>query len=136
MEFLRHPSGRPRRADATPGAGFACPDLTVFCGLDELGLEVTGQRLEPDRAVLACRVVEPDDSDEIPRSTSGCDLHGASVQVGVVVGAVLPAAPDHADPRASQDPDGMWVSLAARDWRRRIPSRPRGWCVGSRRRSR
>jgi transposase len=46
--------------DATAGAGFACPDLTTFCRLDELGLEVTGQRLEPDRAVLACRVVEPD----------------------------------------------------------------------------
>jgi transposase len=29
--------------------------------LDELGLEVVGQRLEPDRAVLACRVVEPDE---------------------------------------------------------------------------
>ena len=41
-------------------ATFACPDLTTFCRLDELGLEVTGQRLEPDRAVLACRVVEPD----------------------------------------------------------------------------
>src|SRR4051812_25602695 len=37
-----------------------CPDLTTFCRLDELGLEVTGQRLEPDRAVLACRVVDPD----------------------------------------------------------------------------
>ena len=47
-------------ADATPDAGFACPDMTAFCRLDELGLEVTGQRLEPDRAVLACRVVEPD----------------------------------------------------------------------------
>ena len=43
-----------------PDATFACPDLTTFCRLDELGLEVTGQRLEPDRAVLACRVVEPD----------------------------------------------------------------------------
>jgi transposase len=32
----------------------------VFCRLDELGLEVTGQRLAPDRAVLACRVVEAD----------------------------------------------------------------------------
>jgi hypothetical protein len=41
-----------------PDATFACPDLTVFCRLDELGLEVTGQRLEPDRAVLACRVTE------------------------------------------------------------------------------
>lgn len=44
-------------ADATT---FACPDLTAFCRLDELGLEVTGQRLEPDRAVLACRVVDAD----------------------------------------------------------------------------
>ena len=41
-------------------ATFACPDLTTFAGLDELGLEVMGQRLEPDRAVLACRVAEPD----------------------------------------------------------------------------
>ena len=41
-------------------ATFACPDLTTFARLDELGLEVTGQRLEPDRAVLACRVVEAD----------------------------------------------------------------------------
>ncbi|MGW6145084.1 ISL3 family transposase [Streptomyces sp. NPDC055140] len=46
--------------DATPEVGFACPDLTTFCGLDELGLAVVGQRLDPDRAVLACRVVEPD----------------------------------------------------------------------------
>ena len=43
-----------------PDVTFACPDLTRFCRLDELGLEVLGQRLEPDRAVLACRVVEPD----------------------------------------------------------------------------
>ena len=41
-------------------ATLACPDLTAFCRLDELGLEVLGQRLEPDRAVLVCRVVEPD----------------------------------------------------------------------------
>jgi transposase len=41
-------------------ATFACPDLTTFTRLDGLGLEVTGQRLEPDRAVLACRVVEAD----------------------------------------------------------------------------
>lgn len=39
---------------------FACPDLTAFCRLDELGLVVVGQRLELDRAVLACRVFEPD----------------------------------------------------------------------------
>ncbi|MET8361601.1 ISL3 family transposase [Micromonospora sp. NPDC005171] len=49
--------------DATVGDrshAFAHPDLTTFCRLDELGLVVTGQRLEPDRAVLACRVLEPD----------------------------------------------------------------------------
>jgi transposase-like protein len=41
-------------------ATFAGPDLTAFCRLDELGMEVLGQRLEPDRAVLACRLLEPD----------------------------------------------------------------------------
>ncbi|WP_141270580.1 ISL3 family transposase, partial [Kocuria varians] len=46
--------------DATPQAGFACPALTTFCRLDELGLEAIGQRLEPDGAVLSCRVLEPD----------------------------------------------------------------------------
>ena len=43
-----------------PDATFACPDLTTFCRLDELRLLVTGQRLEPDRAVLACRVIDDD----------------------------------------------------------------------------
>ena len=46
--------------DATPPVGFGRPDLTTFARLDRLGLEVVGQRLEPDRAVLACRVAEPD----------------------------------------------------------------------------
>ena len=46
--------------DATAEAGFACPDLTTFARLDDLGLEVVGQRLDPGGAVLACRVVEPD----------------------------------------------------------------------------
>ena len=44
-----------------PEATFTRPDLTTFTRLDGLGLEVTGQLLESDRAVLACRVVEPDD---------------------------------------------------------------------------
>lgn len=47
-------------SDATSSAGFACPDLTTFCRLDELGLVAIGQRLEPKRAVIACHVVEPD----------------------------------------------------------------------------
>ena len=57
--------------DATPAADFGRPDLTVFCRLDELGLVVTGQRLEPDRAVLACRVLEPD------RWCRRCGVEGA-----------------------------------------------------------
>ena len=42
-------------------ATFFSPDLTTFCRLDGLGLEVTGQSVRLDRAVLACRVVDPDD---------------------------------------------------------------------------
>ena len=41
-------------------ATFVPPDLTTFCRLDGLGLEAVGQRVEPDGAVLACLVVEPD----------------------------------------------------------------------------
>ena len=44
-----------------PHATFLPPDLGSFCRLDELGLQVVGQRLEPGRAVLACRVVETDE---------------------------------------------------------------------------
>ena len=48
-------------SDATAGAGLSRPDLSTFCRLDELGLQAVGQRLGPDRAVLACRVLEPDE---------------------------------------------------------------------------
>ena len=41
-----------------PDATFATPDVTTFCRLDELGLVVVGQHLQPDRAVLACRVAD------------------------------------------------------------------------------
>ena len=41
-------------------ATFAAPCLTTFCNLDELGLEAVGQLIDPDRAVIECRVVEPD----------------------------------------------------------------------------
>ena len=51
-------------------ATFVRPDLGAFCRLDELGLEVVGQRLEPDRAVLACRV-EPGEFDRWCRRCGG-----------------------------------------------------------------
>ncbi|MGO2124438.1 ISL3 family transposase [Glutamicibacter arilaitensis] len=63
-----------------PDATFTRPDLTTFTRLDGLGLEVTGQLLEPDRSVLACRVVEPDDwcrrcgCQGVPRGTVSREL--------------------------------------------------------------
>ena len=56
-------------------ATFATPDLTTFCRLDELGLEAVGQLLEPDRAVIECRVAESDPwcrtcgAEGVPRDT-------------------------------------------------------------------
>jgi len=58
----------PDMLDAT----FAGPDVTAFCRLDGLGLAVTGQRLEPGRAVLACRVVDADPGDRWCRRC-GCE---------------------------------------------------------------
>jgi transposase len=52
-------------------ATFACPDLTTFCRLDELGLQVVGQRLDPGGAVLACRVAEADEFDRWCRRCGG-----------------------------------------------------------------
>ena len=52
----------------------SCPDLGSFCRLDELGLQVVGQRLEPGRAVLACRVVE---TDEFARWCRRCGCEAA-----------------------------------------------------------
>ena len=60
MGVLTPPSRKTSTCLTLPRLAFARPDLTTFARLDELGLEVTGQRLDPDRAVLACRVVEPD----------------------------------------------------------------------------
>ena len=43
-----------------PNTTFDRPDLSTFTRLDDLGLEVTGQRMWPDHAVLACRIVGED----------------------------------------------------------------------------
>ena len=56
-----------------PEPTFACPDLTMFCRLDELGLVVVGQRLESGRAVLACRVA----AGEFDRWCRRCGAEGA-----------------------------------------------------------
>ena len=59
---------------ATCLATFLPPDLCSFCRLDELGLQVVGQRLEPGRAVLACRVV---DTDKFARWCCSCGCEAA-----------------------------------------------------------
>ena len=41
-------------------ATFDCPDLNAFMRLDDLGLEVMGQRIGPGHAVLACRIAGED----------------------------------------------------------------------------
>ena len=43
-----------------PNTIFDRPDLSAFARLDGLGLEVTGQRMLPDHAVLACRITGED----------------------------------------------------------------------------
>ena len=43
-----------------PNTIFDRPDLSAFTRLDDLGLEVTGQRIWPDHAVLACRIAGED----------------------------------------------------------------------------
>ncbi|WFP16182.1 ISL3 family transposase [Citricoccus muralis] len=56
-------------------ATFKAPDLDSFCLLDQLGLTAVGQRLEPDGAVLECRVPEEDSwcrdcgAEGLPRDT-------------------------------------------------------------------
>ena len=49
-----------RKTSTCPTLPSRAPDLTTFCRLDELGLVAVGQCLEPDRAVIECRVAEPD----------------------------------------------------------------------------
>ncbi len=41
-------------------ATYCTPDLTTFCGLDELGLTATGQQITAARAVIECKVVLDD----------------------------------------------------------------------------
>lgn len=55
-------------------ATFCSPDLDLFCTLYGLGLRVSGQRLEPDRVVLECRV-----SGEV-RWCRACGCHGRATE--------------------------------------------------------
>ena len=80
-----------------PDATFACPDLTTFARVDELGLVVTGQRLESDRAVLACRVVEADDWCH-QCGEQACPRHGCPRAGARTVGVATHDADGHRPP--------------------------------------
>jgi len=58
-------------------ATFVRPDLTTFCRLDELGLVVVGQHLEPDHTVLACRVAAGPDTAQADRWCRRCGCEGS-----------------------------------------------------------
>lgn len=127
--------GTPRHADGT----FAAPDLTTFCRLDGLGLVVTGQRVEPDRAVLACRVVDdeqccrrcgcqgrahrphPDPRRHRPSPAAG---HGRRTLQGRVQDRAHPTSPGLARPSGSGR-DGRVHRVQDRR-RRRAPDGGRG----------
>lgn len=51
---------RPEDLDTLDATGLARPSLTTFCRLDELGMIVAGQRRNPERAMVACRVADDD----------------------------------------------------------------------------
>ena len=72
-------------------ATFLPPDLGSFCRLDELGLQVVGQRLEPGRAVLAWRVVEPTSSPGgVPLRMPGCAARQRDPAAGARAAGVAP----------------------------------------------
>ena len=72
-------------------ATFLPPDLGSFCRLDELGLQVVGQRLEPGRAVLAWRVVEPTSSPGgVPLRMPGCAARQRDPAAGARTAGVAP----------------------------------------------
>ena len=91
-------------ADST----FSTPDLTTFARLDTLGLQVTGQFLEPDRAVLACRVIDGDD--RVP----------AVRRAGPAAGLDHPAAGARTVRVATDDPAGHGPPLPLRRLRTRV----------------
>jgi hypothetical protein len=82
---------------------FVNPDLTTFCRLDELGLVVVGQHLEPDRAVLACRGSDDPDED----GDRWCDRCGAAGSVRYSVRAAWRTS------RSGGGPRRCWSSCVA-----------------------
>jgi hypothetical protein len=93
-----------------PHATFVRPDLGSFSRLDELGLQVVGQRLEPGRAVLACRIVE---TDEFARWCRRCGGEAARQRDPAATARAAGVAPDDV---ADHDPPlslgRLWACVA------------------------
>ena len=72
MEVLTLPI---RKTPACSTSTLNASELVMFCRLDELGLVAVGQYLEPERAVIECRVLASDQwchrcsSEGVPRGT-------------------------------------------------------------------
>jgi transposase len=71
------------------------------------GEEVVAQRLE------RCEYLAGDIALEFPESSSGGEALFAAVAGRVVGGVGVPAGPDDPQPGGGEDPDGVWVVLAA-----------------------
>ena len=100
-------------------ATFTASDLTTFTRLDELGLVVVGQRLEPGRTVLAGRVVEEGAVAGAGRGgrVDRGDDRGDLGQVQGVGGAAVP--------RVRRSPRRTWRTVSCRIGSGR--SRSRWW---------
>ena len=122
-------------------ATFACPDLTTFCRVNELGLVVVGQRLEPRRAVLACRVVKPDQwcrrcgcegvvRDTVVRRLAHEPLGWRPTVLEVTIRRYRCTGCGHVwrqDTTKAAEPRAR-LSRRALRWRSRDRRRPAGWC--------
>ena len=58
--MMEIPTPSIRKTSTWPILPLIALDLSAFTRLDDLGLEVTGQHMWPDHAVLACRITGED----------------------------------------------------------------------------
>jgi hypothetical protein len=92
-------------------ATFLPPGLGSFCRLDQLGLQVVGQRLEPGRAVLAAGSSRPTSSPVVsPLRMRGCAARPRDPAAGARTAGVAPDdVADHDPPLSLHRP---WACVA------------------------
>ena len=102
---------------------FVRPDLTTFTRLDELGLEVVAQRVEPGQASLVCRVVDPDEWCHRGGAGQG---HPAAGSCPVRVAADDAVLAGTGPARLLDMVEGR-SKAAVKAW---LAQRPKAWCDG------